>query len=284
MKLNRQFVAAIGILCGVLIAFSVTYYALLLPFGGKPAEKPTRKVAENASETTNRVAVAEKTDGDGSRRTRGSSGKRRRAAPGVRLVLADEFEGMNAADRKLAEAVQAAMDSDDHNKIIAASAKALESANPRVRLEAVEALGWCGKDALSELTGMLADSDDEVRDIAINNWECALSELDNPKLRFSAALAVMGTITQSDALESISGQFGTAAQEYIDEVDDESAQNGRRVEIVQQLLDIIEGPKPECAEKAKEAFNDLTGHEWMGVEEAEKYLADPDDYEPPEDK
>ena len=180
--------------------------------------------------------------------------------------------------------MQTAMDSDDHNAIIAASVKALESANPRVRQEAVEALGWCGKDALAELTGALADSDDEVRDIAINNWECALSELDSPKLRFSSALAVMGTITLPDALDSISGQFSTAAQEYIDEVDDENEQMARRVEVVQQLLDIIEGPKLQCSEKAKEAFNDLTGYEWKGVEEAEKYLADPDEYEPPEEK
>ena len=276
MKSYRHFIVAIGILFGMLVAFSVTYYVLLLPPGGKPTvmERPAEKVATNAPEKAEQRTADVKID----------NARGRRVTTGARLVESDEFEGMNEADRKLAEAVQTAMDSDDHNAIIAASVKALESANPRVRQEAVEALGWCGKDALAELTGALADSDDEVRDIAINNWECALSELDSPKLRFSSALAVMGTITLPDALDSISGQFSTAAQEYIDEVDDENEQMARRVEVVQQLLDIIEGPKSQCSEKAKEAFNDLTGYEWKGVEEAEKYLADPDEYEPPEEK
>jgi len=275
MKSKRHFIVAIGIACAVLVV-SLVGYAVFSAFFGQQ---------EGAKADDGRPTAAESGRRNG-KRAHGAPAKGRRAsASGRRLVLVDdEFEGMDAADRRLAEAVQKAMDSDDHGKIIAASAKALASANPKVRLEAVEALGWCGKDALAELTGVLADPDDDVRDIAINNWECALAEEDSPKLRYSVALSVMGTITNPDAIDSISGQFGSAAQEYIDETDDESEQSKRRVEVVQQLVDIIEGGSQICSEKAKEAFDDLTGHKWLGVEEAEKYLANPDDYDPPEEK
>ena len=280
MKRKRTFViAAIGIICMVLVAFAAAYF-LLPPQGGGPADKVATKELENAARKPEDAKAARRAE---LRRKRGRMAKNRPFATG-KLVNVDLFEGMSPEDRKLAESVQEALDSDDHKAIISTSVKALASTNPNVRREAVEALGWCGQDALAELTGVLADPDDDVRDLAINNWECALAEVESPKIRFSTALSVMGTITYSDAIGSISGQFGTAAQEYIDEVEDEEGQGSRRVEIVQQLLDIIEGPKEICAEKAREAYNDLTGYEWMGIEEAEKYLSNPDDYEPPGEK
>lgn len=280
MKRKRTFViAAIGIICMVLVAFAAAYF-LLPPQGGGPADKAATKELENAERKPEDAKAARRAE---LRRKRGRMAKNRPFATG-KLVNVDLFEGMSPEDRKLAESVQEALDSDDHKAIISTSVKALASTNPNVRREAVEALGWCGQDALAELTGVLADPDDDVRDLAINNWECALAEVESPKIRFSTALSVMGTITYPDAIDSISGQFGTAAQEYIDEVEDEEGRGSRRVEIVQQLLDIIEGPKEICAEKAREAYNDLTGHEWMGIEEAEKYLSNPDDYEPPGEK
>lgn len=279
MKSRRSLAfAAVGIICVVLAAFAAVYF-LLPPKGGEPVDEAaveTSEKIESAPAATNAASRAEQ------RRKRGKLAKPRPFATG-KLVDVDLFEGMSPEDRKLAESVQEALDSDDHKAIIKASVKALASANADVRREAVEALGWCGQDALAELTGVLADPDETVRDLAINNWECALAEVESPKLRFSTALSVMGTITYPDAIDSISGQFGTAAQEYIDEVEDEEEQSNRRVEVVQQLLDIIEGPKEICAEKAREAYNDLTGYEWMGIEEAEKYLSNPDDYDPPEE-
>ena len=200
-----------------------------------------------------------------------------------KVIEEDEFAHLSAKDKELATAVQEAMDGDDNKKIIEAAVKALKSATAEVRQNAIEALGWVGAEALAELTACLADPDDDVRDTAINNWECALAEVEDPKLRMSTALGVMGIIEKEDAIDSISGQFGNAAQEYIDDVDDEDKQNERRVEVVKQLLDVIESKHELNAEKGREAYNDLTGYEWKGVEEAEKYLSNPDEYEPPDE-
>lgn len=271
MKAERRYTVAFCALGVVLVAVLLGY-----AFSSDPdVVNPVKGMTQGSDQ----AAV----DGTSASEAGGSvaAGKTRNK-PRRRWVEVDEFDGLTGQDRKYAEAVQAAMDTDDHRKIIDAAVAALASTNSSVRQDAVDALSWCGKDALAELTGLLADHDDDVRSSAINGWECALTEVDSPKLRYSAALAVMGTITEGDSLDSISGQFGNAAQEYIDAVDDESVQNERRVEVVQQLYGIIDGSPAICVEKAKEAYNDLTGYDWISVSETEKYLADPSNYEPPE--
>ncbi len=77
--------------------------------------------------------------------------------------------------------------------------------------------------------------------------------------------------------------MSNAALEYIDGEPDAELQGEKRLEVVQALLDIMEGGRPACAEAAAETYEELTGHEWLGVDEAERYLENPDDYEPPED-
>lgn len=269
------------VLSGAVLVIGILGYAIFSDPGD--VDRPATAKSEDSariSKTPSRGVVHTRTRKAGRKHMPGSRDASERRKP---VIDFNEYEGLSPEDRKLAEAVDAAMDGDDNAKIIAAAVKALASASTRVRQDAVDALGWCGKDALAELTGTLADPDDDVRDSAISYWECALDEVEDPKVRFSTAASVMGIISNEDALDSISGQFTSAADEYIDAVDDESVQKTRRVEVVQHLVDIIDGKISACSEKAKEAYNDLTGYEWRGVAEAEKYLADPDDYEPPDD-
>ena len=73
-----------------------------------------------------------------------------------------------------------------------------------------------------------------------------------------------------------------AANDRIDSESNERKASEKRVEAVQMLVDIIEDTKAKKANvsKAKELYSDISGHEWNGIEEAEKYLADPDNYDP----
>ena len=82
----------------------------------------------------------------------------------------------------------------------------------------------------------------------------------------------------------IGGQFANAATELIDEEEDETRASQKRTEVVQVLVDIIEGGKPARAEAAREIYEDVTGNKWISVNEAEKYLKDPDNYEEPDDE
>ena len=57
----------------------------------------------------------------------------------------------------------------------------------------------------------------------------------------------------------------------------------KRVEVIQSVVNMIEDAHPARSEAAREIYEEITGHEWISVEEAERYLADPDSYEPPEE-
>ena len=209
--------------------------------------------------------------------------KRERGKRVKRINYEDLFAHLKGADRQQAEAVQRALDEENFDAVVAAAKTALRSPNPEVRENAVDALGWFGAEALPELTTCMADPDEDVAQTAMHQWEGALAEIENAREQLSISIAVLGTITDKDALESISGQFSNSATEYIDEVDDEGEALERRVEVVQALLDLMGDGDDRHAEVAEETYEDITGSKWRGVEEAEKYLRDPDNYEEPDD-
>ena len=80
----------------------------------------------------------------------------------------------------------------------------------------------------------------------------------------------------------IGSQFANAATELIDEEEDEALASQKRTEVIQALVDMIEGGKPAHVEAASEIYEDVTGNKWISVDEAEKYLRDPDNYEEPD--
>lgn len=192
----------------------------------------------------------------------------------------DILGNLQGADRKLAEAVQAALDADDFKKALPAANAALKSDNPEVRQNAVEALGWFGLPALPELTACMADPDDDVRQSAAHQWEMAVQEIDVPAQQFAVVAAAFATVSDEDQLVSLGGLLNGAATDMIDNEDDEAVAKESRVEVLQTLVDIIDSGREKNMAAAKEAYKDITGNEWMGIDEAERYLADPDNYDP----
>ena len=204
-----------------------------------------------------------------------------------RRPSAEMFENLRGADRKLAEDIQRALDEDDYAGVMGSVDAAMSSANAEVRSHLVDALSWFGAEALPELTVLMADSDEDVAESAQTQWVIALSEIESPGKRMEIGLTVLATLTDENTLADVSGEVSNAALEYIDDESDESnpeRQSEKRVEVVQALLDIMEGGRPACAEAAAETYEEITGHKWINIDEAELYLRNPDDYELPEDR
>lgn len=190
------------------------------------------------------------------------------------------FSNLSPADRRLAENVQSALDEEDLNAVIAASDQAMKSENPEVRSHAVEALGWFGPEALPELTGAMADPNPDVAQAAENAWEIGLADVEDPASKIEIAAATMATIPNPEHLITIGGQFTGAVAEYVDMEEDEAVAAERRQQVVQLLADIIDGDVPKaCADGAKEAYEDVTGEVWSGIDAAEDYLREQYDYE-----
>lgn len=192
------------------------------------------------------------------------------------------FEHLNGVDRKMAEAVQSALDADDFEKVVLAATESLSSDNPEVRQNAVEALGWFGAQALPELTGAMTDADEDVRQAAENCFEQAVQEIEEPADRFKVTMAAFGALTDPDQLATLGGLVGNDATEFIDGEDDPAKAAENRLSVLQAIVEVIEGNQPQNAEAAKELYNDITGNEWLGLDEAQRYLDDPENYEPPE--
>ncbi len=239
----------------------------------KPAPAKPQKVAEKPAKPEKPVAAKKK------------YGRWRKGVrlEGVTYVPPPEAP-MSAEDRKLADALSDALDNDKRSKVYEIAMKALKSSNPDLRREAVEALGWYGKDAIGDLLVPMVDPDRDVAQCAIDNWDQALSEIESPQERMRTAMLALKVIDDEYALNTISAQFSNAANESIDSQDDESQAMARRIEAVQMLVDIIEsaGSNKVNVEHAKSMYSDITGNEWLSFEEAERYLQDPENYNPDE--
>ncbi len=193
------------------------------------------------------------------------------------------FGSLSDADRELCEAVQAAMDAEDFGKTAELCTRLMASADPAARSHAVDALGWFGAEALPELTTLMGDSDGDVAQSAVNAWESGISEIDDPAVRLKISKMALTALFSRDALQSIGSQFSIAATDFIDAEDDEDAAFDRRVEVVQYVVDMIDSSNRALSDVGRELYDEITGHEWISLSEAERYLGDPDSYEPPEE-
>ena len=195
------------------------------------------------------------------------------------------FSDLPEKERKLCESIQAALDDENFAKVQELTKEAMSSALSEVRQQAVEALGWFGEKALPELTPLMGDRDENVARAAMDAWELALADVEKASERVSVAKLALTTITDPDALAMIGGQFSSAASEFVDAAEDDETALKRRTEVVQTVVDMIGNDEyPTRAKAAGEIYEEITGHAWISIDEAEKYLRDPDNYEPPEDR
>ena len=168
--------------------------------------------------------------------------------------------------KALAERIEKALDDEDFELAAFCAEEAQKCGDSEIRQAMVDALGWFGEKALPELTPFLADADEDVRGSAMNEWNMALSSIEDDGVKIRTVELAMGVLRDEDALEEISG-------EYIG-VDEKLA--------VESLARIIDGGgSKEGIDKAKETYGFVTGDEWTDVDGAERWIAE--EYEPPEE-
>lgn len=198
------------------------------------------------------------------------------------VALPDSRAGMSEADRRLADAVQDALDAEDFARTREAARKAAQSADAEVRIQAAEALGWFGAKALADLIPLMGDANKAVAKAATDAWEFGLMEVSDPGFKFTATHEALKSVSDPDALAMIGAQFAAAATERIDAADGAAAER-LRVQAVQALVDLMGAAgDTKRTEVSRELYEEITGQRWLGLDEAERYLQDPENYEPPE--
>ena len=178
----------------------------------------------------------------------------------------DEDDKRTPEEKALAERIEKALDDEDFGLAVTCAEDAQKCGDSEIRQAMVDTLGWFGEKALPELTPFLADTDDDVRESAMNEWTMALSSIDDDEVKIKTVELAMSVLKDEDALEDISN-------EYIG-VDEKLA--------VESLARIIEGGgSKEGVDKAKETYEFVTGDEWTDVADAERWIAE--EYEPSEE-
>ena len=213
-----------------------------------------------------------------------AAGKSAKSKPKPKISAAELYKDYSPADRRLAERLQALMDDEKPFELVREGAlEALKSKNPELRIQAVESLGWFGERALVELTPLMADPDEDVAEAAVGAWELALNDLPTAGEKMSVSKMALEIIRDRDILTRIGGEFSGAALELVNGESNEAKATRYRVEAVQTILNMIESGRLSNESVGREIYEDISGHEWISVDEAEKYLADPENYEPPEE-
>lgn len=273
--------SVLWIIVGVaLVVLAVTLYLSLAKDGEVQSSKRRSLLSRAAPSASDSYSEMRKTVD--SHLNKNTKKRKRRVGKFLDGVDRSMFARFSESDRKLAEAVQDALDADDADKTIKAATELMTSSNPDARSHAVDALGWFGLKALPELTMLMGDSNEDVAQNAVNAWESGFSEIEDIQTRLKFSAMALNALSSKDALESIGAQFSVAATEYMDEVDGEAESLDRRVDVLQSLVDMIGSSNKSLSEVGRDLYEEITGHNWINMDEAELYLRDPDNYEPPE--
>lgn len=179
-------------------------------------------------------------------------------------VIADPY---TPEERKLADNLQ---DASDENKldVVRKAVEAIKKQkNPDLKIEAIDALAFFGKDALTDMMEFLRDTDKGVVDSAADNLSRALDEMDEKdnafKAEFISNLLSIKDLCGADVTDVFMGQI-----ECIGGDDEKLA-----AKTIVQLIQNAEASKAVKA-RAKEAYEFVTGEEYTTLEAAEKWFAD----------
>ena len=185
----------------------------------------------------------------------------------------------SSEDRKLADAVQAALDDDNLEQTRKAAAKAMKSENPEVRQEAVDALGWFDDKALVDLTKAMADKNADVAESARSHVENALMGMEDDDRAFVLASEYVKQFAEDEeAVTMFAGVLSSAGSRIIDPDDTDSAEDvakakGNRAGIV-DIVDEMIGKGGKLAEKGRELYEEIAGDAWTDRAAADEWAND----------
>ena len=270
----------------IVVVAVLTVLALRLTSGDSVQEEATQEeksrgrivdVGKKGKKSPKKMSAAEKQAQAAERAERIAKERAKR-----RELMLEQF---SPADRKLVDAVQAALDENDFEATQKAFARAMKSEDPAVRSDAVDALGWFGDKALVDLTKAMADKDPDVAEAARGQVENALMGLEDDDRAVVLAGEYLSLFAEDEeAVTMFAGVLSSAGMRIIEPDDTDSAADvskakGNRAGIVDIVAEMI-GKGGKLAEKGRELYEEITGDEWTDRATADTWA---NDIEEPED-
>lgn len=159
-------------------------------------------------------------------------------------LLRDE---LTPVERKMVEALNAALEKEDSKSIRALVREARKIGNSVVRKTAVSAAGWIGEEAMPELEEFMADDDPEIAQEALWQWELALQECEDEAKKLQMLENVLLKTKDEGTCDYLSIHLITCENTNL---------------AVKTIENLISSDNSACKEPAKESYEWITGREW----------------------
>ena len=226
---------------------------------------------------------------------RKSHTKAKKASDDEKPKLNEDDDGLSPEHRKVADALQEALDVENFKAVQRATALAIASKNPKLLKKAVEACKWFGSKSLAELTSIAAacaqgsaeasrnsgadagkgsSSEDgenlqaefeEAEQFAFEGIEEKLGEIENDAEKAALVREYMKATSDADMLTLLEGQLNTVLDEKL---------------AIEAAIDVIENGSAAAAEHAKAVYEFQTSETYTGREAAQQWLNE--NYTPPD--
>lgn len=167
----------------------------------------------------------------------------------------DDGKPFPKVDQEIMTRLDAAFEADDLEEIRAVADAALASRTVEVRENVVNALGWYGSKTLVEMTPFLSDNNEDVAQQAHDEWMAALQEMDEDSTKAAVIEMTLYALSDKDMLDDVAGELVG-----IDEL-----------AAIQVIANVMENGG-SAVPYATEAYENITGEEWTGVDAAEAWL------------
>lgn len=177
--------------------------------------------------------------------TSGSNGVSRPVTP--RVLTADEIAAGKMRDW---------LDKDNESEALALARKLMKSDDASVRLEVVGVFAWVGVKGLPDLTMLLADKDQEVAKEALREWQVALQEISDEKMKAQMLVTGLSAMSDVDDLEETIMAFN----ELPDDV------------VVRNLVTLAQSENALAAKVAREHYEFVTGEPYKTPQTAEAWI------------
>lgn len=172
---------------------------------------------------------------------------------------------LSEKDKKLVKEIEKWQDEEQSEELLNLDKRVREADGPEVREAFLEAISILGVKAISTFVAYLCDPNEDVANAAMNNFEFALSEIDDEEFKLSAVESVFMTVSKPESLEYLAGELNAADEKLA----------------VETILRIVDSGNKAGAKVAKESYEFITGEEFTTPAAARDWIRN--EYVPPED-
>ena len=182
--------------------------------------------------------------------------------------VASHVVSATLTDERVIERLEDAVEKEDFVATLAIVNEFKDATNVAVRLRCVESIGWFGGKSAKVLEPFLADSDEDVRSEAQDQWDSAVNDIEDEHEKGLLIESAMTLVRDREVMETVATQLNDLTPSLAIDI----------------IVHMIAGSNGVARAAAKEAYEFVTGDDWKSPAAAQKWLEENQEEDEEEDK